>query len=263
MAFRIGDIIVDHIQYATFESSNGLLYVLTQLSEATLSTTSDSVDAVDRTGSLVRRVFRGKTCEFTATNALINMNVVAAASGSQIENASAGNEITMPKIITVKKGDTATLTGYVEGSVWVYGLDGSGNLLDQYQKGAAVSATEYQLEAGGAFTPPTAEGVEQYLVKYLRNVESGIAIRNRADKFPRSGIMTLKVIAVDPCHQDELRAGYIEMRSFQVSPDLEITLNTEGTIDYSGTAAQDYCSINKELYAFYWAEDDNDEYEED
>lgn len=261
MAFRIGDIVVDHIQYATFENSQGLLYVLTQLSEATLSTTSDSVDAVDRSGSLVRRVYRGKTCEFTATNALINMNVIAAASGSDIENASSGARITMPKIITVKKGATATLSNHVEGSVWVYGLDGSGNLLDKYTVGEAASATEYQLEGDGAFTPPTAEGVDQYLVKYLRRVDSGIAIRNRADKFPKSGVLTLKVIAVDPCHQDELRAGYIEMKSFQVSPDLEITLNTEGTIDYAGVAAQDYCSLDKELYSFYWAEEDNDENE--
>lgn len=36
-----------------------------------------------------------------------------------------------------------------------------------------------------------------------------------------------------------LRAGYIYLPSFQVSPELEITFTTDGTIDYSGDLQTD------------------------
>ena len=51
MAFKIDDFIIDRIQMGIAEDSSGkLLYTLTQLSEATIDTTAESVDAVDNTG---------------------------------------------------------------------------------------------------------------------------------------------------------------------------------------------------------------------
>lgn len=51
MAFKIDDFIIDRIQMGIAETTSGeLLYTLTQLSEATIETTAESVDAVDNTG---------------------------------------------------------------------------------------------------------------------------------------------------------------------------------------------------------------------
>ena len=51
MAFKIDDFIIDRIQMGIAEDSSGkLLYTLTQLSEATIETTAESVDAVGNTG---------------------------------------------------------------------------------------------------------------------------------------------------------------------------------------------------------------------
>jgi len=41
-----------------------------------------------------------------------------------------------------------------------------------------------------------------------------------------------------------LRAGYIYLPSFQVSPEVEITFSTDGTLDYSGDLQTDYCGSN-------------------
>lgn len=259
MAFRLGDILIDHIQYGVAENSKGLLYVLTQLSEATINTTAESVDVNDARGSLMKRFYRGKNAELTATNAILNANIIAAASGNDIQDATAAAPIVMPKIITVKAGSKATLEGFVDGTVTVSGLDASGaNLGEAFQRAETASATAFALTTEGAFTPPTAAGVEMYLVKYMRNVESGFAIRNSADKIPASVTLTLKVLAYDPCHTDELRVGYVEFPSFQVSPEIEISLSSEGTLNYTGQAQVNYCSADKELYSFYWAEDDVD-----
>lgn len=257
MAFRLGDIVIDRIQYAVAENYKGLLYVLTQLSEATINTTAESVDAVDGRGTLVKRFYRGKSCEFTATNALVNMDIIGASSGSDPIYASTGAKITMPKIIAVNAGQTGiTLTGYVEGSVYVYALDDAGTLGAGFTKGDAANESTYALDGSGNLSLPTASGVTRYLVKYLRQEESAMAVINSADKFPGTVELTLKVLAVDPCHPDMLRAGYVVFPSFQVSPEVDITLQTEGNLDYSGQAQVDYCSAQKELYGFYWAEDD-------
>lgn len=259
MAFQLGDIVIDRIQYGVLENSKGILSVLTQLTEATITTSAESVDAVDARGNLVKRFYRAKSCEFTATNAMNNLGLIAIAGGSDPEVASDGSKLTMPKIITVNKGDTATLTDFVDGTVLVYALSGSGTLGDGYEKGDAATADKYALTEEGAFTPPTAEGVDRYIVKYMREVSAGVIVRNIADKFPGNCCFTLKVLAVDPCHADELRAGYIEMKSFEPSSDTEFSLSTEGTLNFSGSAAIDYCSPEKELYSFYWADDDYEE----
>ena len=39
---------------------------------------------------------------------------------------------------------------------------------------------------------------------------------------------------VDPCTVDTLRAGYLVLPSFQVSPEITIGLTTDTTIDFSG-----------------------------
>ena len=57
MSFKLGDFIVDRIQMATAETTDGseLLYVLTQLSDASIEVTAESKDAVDAEGNLIKR----------------------------------------------------------------------------------------------------------------------------------------------------------------------------------------------------------------
>ena len=70
MAFKLDDIIIDRILYGVADDRNGnMLYVLSQLADATINITADSKDAVDNTGTLIKRFYQGKQGEFTANNA--------------------------------------------------------------------------------------------------------------------------------------------------------------------------------------------------
>ena len=61
MAFKFDDIVIDRIQMAIAEKSDGtLLYTLTQLSEATIETTAESKEARDANGSLIKTFYPGK-----------------------------------------------------------------------------------------------------------------------------------------------------------------------------------------------------------
>lgn len=260
MAFMLDDIIIDRIQYGMAEDFNGNpLYTLTQLADATINITAESKDAVDATGTLIKRFWQGKSGEFTANNAMLNLNILGAASGEGKKEATNSAAIEMPKIIVVKKGDTATLTEFVDGTVTCNALGANGAMGKSYKKGVTANETDFAVTPEGAFTPPTDSTVSQYIVKYRRKVKSGVSITNRADKFPRTVRLILKALCVDPCSADTLRGCYIELPSFQVSPEVEISMTTDSQLAYTGSLQVDYCSSDKALYHIYMAEEDEEE----
>lgn len=259
MAFKLDDIIIDRIQYGVAETFDGeLLYTLTQLADATIDITAESKDAVDSTGTLIKRFYQGKSGEFTANNAMLNLNILGAASGEGKISASETAAIAMPKIVTVKAGETVTLTNFIDGTVTVNALGTNGAMGRSYAKGAEASAEEFSVTTDGVLTPPTDANEAQFIVKYTRNVTSGVAIKNKADKFPGTVKLTLKALAVDPCSADTLRAVYIVLPSFQVSPEVSLNLTTDAQMEYKGTLQVDYCSADKSLYEIYFAEEDEE-----
>ena len=173
---------------------------LTQLSEATLEISAESTDAVDKNGTLIKRFWRGKTGTFTATNAMLNLNVMAQMSGTEKKVAGEGaNAIkNVPGLAIVKIGaNPVTLKGYVENSAKVNYLYNNGTMGDPVSGGA----DGYTLvENTGVFTaPPTApdKDVDRVIVRYNRDTTSGVAIKNSADKFPQTIRLILKVLIVD------------------------------------------------------------------
>lgn len=239
MAFKIDDMIVDRIQVAYMETTGGdPIGTLTQLSEATLEVSAESTDAVDKNGTLIKRFWRGKTGTFTATNAMLNLNVMAQMSGTEKKDASKAADTSyftaVPGLAIVKiaANQTATLAGYVDGTAKVNYLYNNGTM------GDTVPTNAYTLVADtGVFTAPAeapASDIDRVIVRYNRTATSGVAIKNSADKFPQTIRLILKVLIVDPCDASQLRAAYIDIPSFQPSPEVSITFSSDGTIDFSG-----------------------------
>lgn len=263
MAFTLDDIVIDRIQMAVAEKTDGtLLYTLTQLSEATIETTAESKEARSAEGSLIKKFYQGKAGTFTATNAMINLNVIGAASGSDKEVGSASQKIRMPKIVVVNKGVATidlvdgTNETLVAGTVKVNALGNNGAMGKAYELSTgAASATAFSV-SGNVLTLPTDDTADRFVVKFERNAANAVKITNASDKFPGTVKLTLKALAVDPCEPDTLRSCYIIIPSFQVSPELSITLSTEGTLDYSGDMQIAYCSADKELYTIVMCGDD-------
>ncbi len=261
MAFKLGDLIIDRLSMGYAEKFDGTpLYVLTQLSEASIEISAESRDAVDKDGTVIKRFWNAKTGEFTATNAMINLNVLAAQSGNEANIATADNIIVMPRIITVKSGTTVDLAGFTTGNrISVNALGTNGAMGKAYAQGTAASATEFGLN-GTKLTPPTDTAESQYVVKYDRSVDEGVEILNSADKFPATVKLTLKGLCVDPCEADTLRAVYIVLPSFQPSPETTIALNSDNpTLDFAGSLQTNYCSTDKELYKIYYATADTEQ----
>jgi hypothetical protein len=263
--FKLDDIVIDHLQYGIAADFNdNPLYVLTQLSEGNINITASSTDSVDNMGTLVKRFWRGKQGEFSATNAMLNLNIIGAMSGLGKQYAGAGDRaIVMPKAVTVKPGTTYPLgANFVPGSVHVSLLYGNGAKGQNFEVGTTADATHFSVASDGTLTPPTAvEDMDitkdTFLVLYHRSVtENGMVIKNLADRFPQTVHLYLKALAVDPCAPDELRACYIYLPSFQPSPEVAVALQTDATLNYTGALQVDYCSAEKVLYEIFWADED-------
>ena len=171
---------------------------------------------------------------------MINLNVIGAASGTDKVVASESAMIQMPKIVIVKKGTSTvklvdgTNETLVAGTVKVNALGNNGAMGKAYKLGTGeASATDFKID-GNTLTLPVDETADRFVVKFERKAANAVKITNASDKFPGTVKLTLKALAVDPCEPDTLRSCYIIIPSFQVSPELSITLSTEGQLDYKG-----------------------------
>jgi len=259
MAFKLGDKIYKEILYFYAEDLGTLnpLYVLTQLSEANVDITAESTDVTDKNGNLVKKIWKSKAGTFSATNAFVNTNIIAASTGSTPIFASDAEKVTMPKMMHVKKGATVDLTGYVAGSVKVAQYFGDGAIGKTYALGTTASDTEFAIaEDTNVLTLPTDAEAEMFFIKYLREVEKGALISNKATEFPTSVRAIMKATYYNPCKKNELKADYIEFPSFQVSPETSFPINADSaTMDFSGDLEIDYCGGDKVLYNIYDADE--------
>lgn len=269
MSFYLGDLLVDRAINGVAENSNGeLLYNLTNLQSLNINITADSQDAVDGTGAVIKTFYRGKTGELTATNSTLSLPIINAMSGNDtVEYATSSNPIVMPKIVTGAKVENAS-TAVIElpglgtsdtaaGShVVVNSVAPNGALGAAYELATTAAAGKFVFTAATTgetghpakieITPIADSGDACFIVKYDRSVTAdGAKIANRSDRFPKSVKLTIKVLIVDPCETDVVRACYVVIPNFQPSPEISIDFATDATIDYTGRLLTSYCGTQK------------------
>ena len=260
MAFSMDGIVIDRIQYGIAEDFSGnVLYTLTQLQDAEIAITAESKEARDANGTLIKKFYTGKSGTFTANNAILDFNILAEATGSPKQVASTGAKITMPGVRTVAAGtESVALPGVVAETVSVIGIAANGTMMETYTKNTAASDASFAI-SGEDLSLPTDKSVNEFVIKYERTVNSGVKVVNKADEFPRTIKLTLKALAVDVCSPDVLRAVYIVLPSFQVSPEANVSLATDAQLQYSGDLQVAYCGTEgKVLYEIYFAEEDEE-----
>lgn len=268
MAFKLGDVIIDRLQFGYGARKNGApLYALTQLNSATIDITADTTDVNDKDGNLVYRKYSGKKGEVTATNAFINLAVIEALSAADAEIATDVNSIKMPIIQTVAAGKTLDITGFVDGTVVVSAIyNGSIDAKKEYKVGSNASESEFAIkhtdasegvEASDVLTPPTDSAEIEYLVKYTKEVKSGAKITISADKFAKSHELFFKALAVDPCDKENFKAVMIHIPEFIPSPELSLALQggDTQTMDYKGAILANTCSTEKTLIEVYFIDE--------
>lgn len=256
MAYTVNNFVIDRILRGMMLSSadDSVLWALNQITNPSLSCTTETQDAVDMLGTPIITFERAKTVEFSAENALFDLGLWAAQGGTSIETASSSNKIVVPTFeeititdigspINLKHTPTKQL-----GELFV--LNGDTTLGTRFVNGASASATEFVNAATSTeITLPTS-GIsvgDTVLAAYEYESEEAVSVTHTAKDFPKAGRFIMEVLGCDVCDQTTLVHAYVIMPNAKLTSDYDITFATENSHPFSLRANQQYCDKNKKL----------------
>lgn len=267
MALKFNNIVIDRVLRGTMfsTSTREALWSISQISNFSISITTDSQDAVDATGTPVHRFYRAKQCEISGENALFDFGLMAAQGGGDQALVSSTSTVKFPvpvnDEITLTSATSATLshtpllpTGATYAVPYVYVMGGDGTLGKKLECGSATSEGVFT-QAGTTLTFASGDlavgDTIMVFYEYEANGTSGsqaMRLQNTAKDFPKAGRFVLEVLGVDPCSPTDLIYFYLIMPNASLAPDMDVEFSTESTHSFSLVANQAYCDKTKLLY---------------
>ena len=236
-------------------TDNTVLWSINQITNPSLSVSTESTDAVDALGTKIMTFERAKTAEFTAENSLFDLGLAAAQFGTAKQVATDSNKIVSPIFETIdvpSTGTTITLKHTPTKQITaIYALNGDSTLATKYTNGAAASAGEFvNAEKSTTITLPTGlTAGTQLFVQYEYEATSAVAVHNDAINFPKAGKFYMEVLGADVCDATKLVHAYIVFGNAKLMGDVDITFTTEGTHNFTIQAQQAYCDKEKRLFS--------------
>ena len=267
MAFDLNNFVIDRIVrgVALSQKDDSVLFSINQIQNASLNCASESTDAVDAMGTPIATFYRAKSAEFSAENALFDMNLMATQLGTKKKVASADAKVIAPAMesFTAKDGKYVLKHAPVAAPAEIYAINGDSTFGVKYVKETAVSATAFAyVEADHSITLPTgvADGTEMF-VMYEYETENAVEVVNSATNFPVGCKFVMEVLGCDVCDQTNLVYAYVIFNNAKLSPDFDWSIATDGTHPFSMKAQQDYCDKEKRLFSIIIPEvkDENEE----
>lgn len=229
MAFDLNNFVIDRIMraIAMSQTDDSVLFSINQVTNPSLNVTSETAEAVDALGVPVAIFNRAKSCEFSAENALFDMNLMATQAGTTKQVASAAKPIITPKFEELPNdaGEYVLSKTPVEEVGKIYKLNGDGTLGTAYTKGTEASETEFAM-AGNTITPPTGTEKDKLFVvyEYEANDETGngaVSVVNSAKNFPVGCKLVVEILGCDVCDQTKMIFAYLIFPNFKLSPDFD------------------------------------------
>ena len=262
MAFDMNNFVIDRIVrgVALSQKDDSVLFSINQIQNASLNCASESTDAVDAMGTPIATFYRAKSAEFSAENALFDMNLMATQLGTEKKVAKETAKIVTPSMESFVIGEetwdkTVVKTTYnlkhapKSEIKEIYALNGDSTFGVKYTKEDEASATSFSL-AGTVMSLPTGlvDGTELF-VMYEYESENAVEVVNSAKNFPVGCKFVMEVLGCDVCDQTNLVYAYVIFNNAKLSPDFDWSIATDGTHPFSMKAQQDYCDREKRLFS--------------
>ena len=245
MAFDLNNFVIDRvvrgIAVAHGDSTKlgvkagDVLFSINQITNPSLNCTSESTDAVDALNVPIATFYRAKTAEFSAENALFDMNLLATQSGSVKKVATTTAKIEVPcfQTIDITTETAYTLTHTPKTTPKVYVLNGDGTLGAKVEiassaadKKIALAGTAVTIVAGaGGYNPG-----DQLFFMYEYDADGAekngaIEVFNSATNFPVGCKFIMEILGADVCDQTNLIYAYLIFPNAKLSPDFDWTIN--------------------------------------
>ena len=249
MALNVNELIIDRVRSMTLHDlTNGsMLCRLTQLAEPSLNCTAEGEEVTDALGSRITTMYRAKSAEFTASNALFSVDLAALQYGAEKEVGAASSEILdyTYEILTITDADSAGVAlahTPADPTAIKYAYEiVDGGIGQTFTAGAAPSATEFQVNAG-QLVPPT-DFTGKLYVEYTFKNENAVRVLNSASKFPEACSAVVYVMFRDVCNENLVYSGKIIIPKAKMNPEsIEIALTSTGQHPFTMTINKDYCA---------------------
>lgn len=254
MAFDLNNFVIDRIVrgVALSQKDDSVLFSINQIQNASLNCASESTDAVDAMGTPIATFYRAKSAEFSAENALFDMNLMATQLGTSKKVASATSKVVAPAMesFTVAEGGKYVLKHTPKAApTEIYAINGDSTFGVKYTKATAASAAAFAYtEADTTITLPTGiEAGTEMFVMYEYETDNAVEVVNSAKNFPVGCKFVMEVLGCDVCDQTNLVYAYVIFNNAKLSPDFDWSIATDGSHPFSMKAQQDYCDPEKRL----------------
>ena len=219
MAIDTNNFIIDRVRRGTmFSTTDGsALWSINQITNPSLSMTSESVDAVDAIGVKVMTFERAKEATFSAESAIFDLGLLAAQTGSEKVVATSAAKITVPisEDFTVSGASITLSQTPKEDLTHIYVLTGSGNLGVAYTSATSADATHFK-QSGKVITLPTGVTSGRVTVMYDYESDNAVKVVNSAEKFPKAGKFRLEVLGADVCDPTGVVTAYLRSEERRV-----------------------------------------------
>ena len=252
--FDMNNFVIDRIirGVALSQKDDSVLFSINQIQNASLNCASESTDAVDAMGTPIATFYRAKSAEFSAENALFDMNLMATQLGTTKKVADSQSKIVAPAMesFTVVEGGKYDLKHTpIKAPKEMYALNDDSTFGKPYILGTAASEDEFAI-AGNTISLPTsvAVGTEMF-VMYEYETDKAVEVVNSAKNFPVGCKFVMEVLGCDVCDQTNLVYAYVIFNNAKLSPDFDWSIATDGTHPFSMKAQQDYCDKEKRLFS--------------
>lgn len=228
MAFDLSNFVIDRILrgVAVSQGDNAklglqkgdVLFSLNQITNPSLSCTSESTDAVDALNVPIATFYRAKSAEFSAENALFDMNLLATQSGTIKENAATkGFDAPCFDTIDLVAGTTTYTLQHAPkatAGVKVYALNGDGTLGEKVAVESAAADRKIAISGKTVTVVMGSTGFadgEQlfFMYEYAAGADGEGAVRvvNSATNFPVGCKFIMEILGADVCDQTNTRVA--------------------------------------------------------
>ena len=268
MAFDLNNFVIDRVVrgIAVSQGDNSklgigagdVLFSINQITNPSLNCTSESTDAVDAMSVPIATFYRAKTAEFSAENALFDMNLMATQSGTTKKVASATTTIEAPCFQTIDVEASKleyTLAHTPSTTPKAYVLNGDGTLGEKIVvqtnatgKAIAISGTTVTLAEGAYAAGSQLFFMYDYVADGSKD-NGAVEVANSAKNFPVGCRFIMEILGADVCDQTNLIYAYLVFPNAKLSPDFDWSIATDSTHPFSLKAMQEYCDKEKKLFS--------------
>lgn len=252
----------------TSTADGSVMWSINQITDPSLSITSETAEAVDALGTTIATFNRGKAAEFTANNSIFDLGLLAAQNGTEVKEASGDAKVVCPKFDKIKVVSGKTIYPLKKTPVTpitrIYLLNGDETLGTVYKASTSATDTTFVYnEARNEITiSSNISAGARLMAIYDYEEEQATYMTADAVNFPKAGKFVLEVLGIDVCDPTTQVYAYIVFPNAKLDANVDISFTTDGNHPFTIQAQQAYCDAEKILYSIVIPDEVEDEEED-